>query len=29
MVAFIERHRGQFGVEPLCAVLPIAPGDLL
>ena len=25
MVAFIERHRGQFGVEPLCAVLPIAP----
>lgn len=25
MVDFIERHRGQFGVEPLCAVLPIAP----
>jgi transposase InsO family protein len=25
MVAFIERHRDQFGVEPLCAVLPIAP----
>jgi transposase InsO family protein len=25
MVDFIEHHRGQFGVEPLCAVLPIAP----
>ena len=25
MVDFIERHRGQFGVEPLCALLPIAP----
>jgi putative transposase len=25
MVDFIESHRGQFGVEPLCAVLPIAP----
>jgi putative transposase len=25
MVDFIERHRGQFGVEPLCTVLPIAP----
>lgn len=25
MVAFIEEHRGKFGVEPICAVLPIAP----
>ena len=25
MVDFIEHHRGQFGVEPICAVLPIAP----
>lgn len=25
MVAFIEEHRGQYGVEPICAVLPIAP----
>ncbi len=25
MVAFIDDHREQFGVEPICAVLPIAP----
>jgi putative transposase len=25
MVDFIECHRGQFGVEPICAVLSIAP----
>lgn len=25
MVDFIEEHRGVFGVEPICAVLPIAP----
>jgi putative transposase len=25
MVAFIDDHRGKFGVEPICAVLPIAP----
>jgi putative transposase len=25
MVGFIEAHRGQYGVEPICAVLPIAP----
>jgi len=24
MTAFIERHRDQFGVEPICQVLPIA-----
>jgi transposase InsO family protein len=25
MVSFIDRHRGEYGVEPICAVLPIAP----
>jgi putative transposase len=25
MVAFIEEHRDAYGVEPICAVLPIAP----
>lgn len=25
MVGFIEAHREQYGVEPICAVLPIAP----
>jgi len=25
MVAFIDQHREQYGVEPICAVLPIAP----
>ncbi len=25
MVAFIDDHREQFGVEPICQVLPIAP----
>jgi putative transposase len=25
MVAFIDAHRGEFGVEPICAELPIAP----
>ena len=25
MVAFIDEHRKTFGVEPICAVLPIAP----
>jgi hypothetical protein len=25
MVGFIDEHRGTFGVEPICAVLPIAP----
>jgi putative transposase len=25
MVAFIEDHREQYGVEPICEVLPIAP----
>jgi len=25
MVVFIDDHRGDYGVEPICAVLPIAP----
>ena len=25
MVAFIDRHRVEYGVEPICAALPIAP----
>ena len=25
MIAFIDDHRGKFGVEPICKVLPIAP----
>ena len=25
MVSFIDQHRDTFGVEPICAVLPIAP----
>jgi putative transposase len=25
MVRYIDDHRGRFGVEPICAVLPIAP----
>ena len=25
MVTFIDQHRDTYGVEPICAVLPIAP----
>ena len=25
MVSFIEAHRAEYGVEPICAVVPIAP----
>jgi hypothetical protein len=25
MTAFIDEHRGDYGVEPICRVLPIAP----
>ena len=25
MVSFIDAHRGEYGVEPICRVLPIAP----
>ena len=24
-MAFIDQHRDEYGVEPICAVLPIAP----
>jgi transposase InsO family protein len=27
MVAFIDRHRAEYGVEPICRVLPIAPSS--
>jgi putative transposase len=29
MVAFIDDHRERFGVEPICAVLSIAPATYL
>jgi hypothetical protein len=25
MVSFVDEHRGEYGVEPIWAVLPIAP----
>ena len=25
MVTFIDQHRASYGVEPICAILPIAP----
>ena len=25
MVRFINDHRDQYGIEPMCAVVPIAP----
>jgi hypothetical protein len=25
MVSFIDAHRAEYGVEPICRVLPIAP----
>src|SRR5271167_95347 len=25
MVSFIEEHRGEFGVEPICTTLQVAP----
>jgi hypothetical protein len=25
MISFIDEHRGQYGVESICAMLPIAP----
>ena len=27
MIAFIDDHRGMYGVEPICRVLPIAPSS--
>ena len=29
MIAFIDDHRGAYGVEPICKVLPIAPSTYL
>lgn len=26
MIAFIDDHRDCYGIEPICRVLPIAPG---
>jgi hypothetical protein len=26
MVSFIDQHKEEYGVEPMCSVLPIAPG---
>jgi regulatory LuxR family protein len=28
MISFIDQHRSEYGVEPICAQLPIAPVDL-
>lgn len=25
MTSFIDKHRDEYGVEPICSVLPIAP----
>jgi putative transposase len=25
MIAYIDQHKGRYGVEPICRVLPIAP----
>jgi len=27
MIRFVEDHRDQYGVEPICRVLPIAPSS--
>jgi len=27
MVAFVDRHRDEYGVEPICALLPMAPSS--
>ena len=29
MIAFVDAHRGAYGVEPICRVLPIAPSTYL
>ena len=29
MTAFVDEHREEFGVEPICAELPIAPSTYL
>ena len=28
MVSFIDEHRDEYGVEPICEMLPIAPSTL-
>lgn len=28
MLGFVEAHRGDYGVEPICQVLPIAPSTV-
>ena len=28
MVALVDEHRDEYGVEPICKVLPIAPSDV-
>ena len=28
MIAFVEDHRAEYGVEPICKVLPIAPSTV-
>jgi len=25
MVSFVDEHRGEYGVEPICTQLPVAP----
>ena len=29
MVAFVDEYRDEYGVEPICAVVPIAPSTYL
>ncbi len=28
MVSFVDEHRDEYGVEPICEMLPIAPSTL-
>jgi len=29
MIAFIDKYRGNHGVEPICKLLPIAPSGIV
>lgn len=29
MTAFVERHKDRFGIEPICAHLPVAPATYI
>ncbi len=29
MITYIDKHRGEYGVEPICDVLQFAPAHLL